>query len=475
MLNTSGWPEVELDVLKDLHLDPKNVRLEVANAQVEADIIEDLFANEDVLALVEGICKVGYLTHEVPIVVERKNRHVVVEGNRRLAALKAIQNPHLVPEYRARISSFVAEIPDRAALSRIRVMVAPSQTEAEQLIAAIHTSNLRRGWSPTRQAAFFQTQIDAGRTLKTLIARYPTIDVRKFVFRAHILNEFRRVRYPSAELTDYLQTKAWSRGLSALARLYESKEFLAVTGFAMDQSGTLTKTVSDRTFAKMAAVIVRGMLDGDLNTRSLNTVRSPRFLGLMDELRGIAGIPRTDAGSTTSSSTTGSRSSATGARSSPGPSGQAKPGAKKQRYLDLGHIPVPSSYPAALNRHMQELAALDVQLFPNAAFLLMRAVVEKSIKAFAEARGEDIRTSNSDNGRVQLGHALKWLLQYVNANGPKDLIQPITRVRTGKITYMATKDSMDAVNHNHKFAVDPDEALHLWDSVDPIVRHVMKP
>ena len=82
MLDTSNWPEVELDVLKEIQLDPKNVRLEVADAKVEADIIEDLFVNEDALALVEGICKVGYLTHETPVVLKRRGKYVMVEGNR---------------------------------------------------------------------------------------------------------------------------------------------------------------------------------------------------------------------------------------------------------------------------------------------------------------------------------------------------------------------------------------------------------
>lgn len=115
MLDTSNWPEVELDVLKDVQLDAKNVRLEVTDAKVEADIIEDLFVNEDALGLVEGICKVGYLTHETPVVLKRRGKYVMVEGNRRLAALKAIQNPMLVPDYRARVASLAALLPDRCA------------------------------------------------------------------------------------------------------------------------------------------------------------------------------------------------------------------------------------------------------------------------------------------------------------------------------------------------------------------------
>lgn len=126
MLNTSAWPEVELTVLTGIHLDPRNVRLETASAQVEADIMEDLFANEDALGLVDTIAKVGYLTHETPIVVQRRGKYVVVEGNRRAAALKAIQNPMLVPKYQARVAALTKSIPNIKQLAKIRVLVAPN-------------------------------------------------------------------------------------------------------------------------------------------------------------------------------------------------------------------------------------------------------------------------------------------------------------------------------------------------------------
>src|SRR5665811_1884713 len=115
----SSWPEMQLDVLADLHLDPKNVRLETPSNAIEADILEDLFVNENALALVEGIAKIGYLTHEVPIALKRQGKYIVVEGNRRVAALKVIQNPMLVPEFQSRITAFASAIPDKKALRKI--------------------------------------------------------------------------------------------------------------------------------------------------------------------------------------------------------------------------------------------------------------------------------------------------------------------------------------------------------------------
>lgn len=474
MLNTTNWREKKLDVLRELHLDPRNVRLEI-DPKVEADILEDLFFNEDALGLVEAICTVGYLTHDVPVAIKRENKYIMVEGNRRLAALKAIQNPQLVPSHKARVAALAEQLEDRSSLSKVRVMIAPDQTAADQLVAAIHTGNLRRPWTPTRQAAFFQAQIDSGKKLKTLLDRYPTIDVRKFVFRAHILNAFRSAKFKDPALRDYLATKEWTRGLSVLARIYESREFLELTGFKMDEEGKLTKSISQTKFNEMATIIVEGMRSGSLNTRSLNTVQSPRFTLLMEELRKVIN-PRSSAsgkGKGRGKGSSKNRSGGKGGGKGSG-AGRGSRSGRKRRFLDLSQIVLPASYPVATKRCVQELSALDVQKFPNTTFLLMRAVLEKNVKAFAEAKGADIKSVGNQNGRVQLSHALKWLLQYVQKEGPANMIQPVQRVRDGKLVYMASSDSMNAVNHNHQFSVDPDEALGMWDALDPIMRFVIE-
>ena len=492
----SSWPTLRLDVLTDLHLDPQNVRLDTVSVQVEADIMEDLFVNEDALGLVDGIARIGYLSHEVPIVVKRRGKYIVVEGNRRVAALKAIQNPMLVPEFQARVAALTKGMRDKKALATIEVKVAPNRSQADQLIAALHTSNPRRPWSPARQAAFFQAQIDAGKKYQDLLTRYPTVDVRRFVYRSHMVNLFKSVPYADPALVDFLGSKTWKRGLSALARIFESREFSDITGLKMDDKGKLTKAVSDDTFNEMATTIVRGMMEGNINTRALNSVSSPRFQQLMTELRNIASGPGRAPG--TSPPSGGKRKSrgTPGGSGGTGRSGGTKPGAPgkggippgssggrrgkpksaaKQHYLQLEHLRVPQAYPRALTKHLGELSEIDIQKLSNAAFLLMRAVLEKSIKAYAEVKNADIKATANTQGRVQLSHALKWLLEHVRTNGPTTLVQPIEKLRNGRIVYASSTDALNAVNHNHHFLVDPDEAFAMWDSLDSIMRHLMKP
>lgn len=494
MLNTAAWKRKTLRIKDELVLDPKNVRLETTTAQVEADIIEDLFENEGAFGLVETIVLVGYLTHEIPIVVVRRGKNVVVEGNRRLAALKAIQNPLLAPGYSARISNLTKALTkaQRDALKSIEVQIAPSQPQADQVVAALHTSSQRRAWTPVRQAAFFQAQIDAGRTYQQLLQRYPTIDVRRFVLRARLINRLKLAVKKDVDLSDFVDGKGFKTSFSTLTRILESKDFGDVTGIDLDSKGNLKTKLAAAQFNAAAVVIVEGMADGSINTRTLNTVKSPRFLQLMAEIRTAAGIPASSSNAPTAGGS-GSGKSGPSSNQTSGVSGQGgasgggaasgSPAKKtatkkaKQQYLATGHISAPSVYPVALVLHLQELSISDIQRFPNSTFLLLRAVLEKSIKSYAEAKGVDIGKTKHNTGRyVQLHQSLAWLVDHFQTNGPKPLIQATKRLQGGKLAiYTTTNDALNAINHNHHFHVDPDEVVQMWNSMDSVMRELMKP
>lgn len=286
MIDMSTWEELVVDVVNDIRLDPRNVRLDIPEGVPESDIIQDLFTNEKALSLVEGIAKVGFLTHEVPIVLERDGQLIVVEGNRRVAALKAIQNPYLAPDHQARITKLAQSVPDRDAIRRITVKKAPSQDDADQLVAALHTGNQRVAWGPARQAAFFQAQLDAGKSPESLIAQYPTINVRKFITRSKILDLFRNVNYDDASLGDYVRKRRFP--VSTLARLYDNEKFLALVGIDIrNETGDVTLILSAASFKRVATKIVGDIYDGVINTRTLNKTSSERYTAYMEELRDL--------------------------------------------------------------------------------------------------------------------------------------------------------------------------------------------
>ncbi len=94
MPTTGHQKEIEHLPLNQLHFDPQNPRFSryFANVQQpEADIIELMIKNENVQELMGSIGEQGYFVGE-PLLVAKdgKNRYIVVEGNRRLAALKLL-------------------------------------------------------------------------------------------------------------------------------------------------------------------------------------------------------------------------------------------------------------------------------------------------------------------------------------------------------------------------------------------------
>lgn len=506
MIDMSTWEELVVDVVDDLHLDPRNVRLEIPSSTrpPESDIIQDLFRNEKALALVEGIAKVGLLTHEVPIVVWRDRQLVVVEGNRRVAALKAIQNPYLAPEYHARITKLTQRIPERESLRNIAVKKAPSQDEADQLVAALHTGNQRLAWSPSRQAAFFQAQIDAGKTAEQLILQYPTVDVKKFVVRGRILGLFRSANYRDPQLKDYVSQRKFP--VSTLARLYDYDKFLELAQIEVNETSASVELRARRgQFSSLAEKIIGDIKNGKINTRLLNSTKSPQYVDYMDALRDLLNetadedasddadeVDSPPGRSRSGDSSAGRRgqpnSQSAGTPGDPRPSSQNKPAASdagaqsaksksiNRKYLNTDNLRVPEIFPPSIHAILRELSMIDIQRFPNATLDLLRTFLEKSIKAHAESIQQDIKKSSNQSGYVFLSNCLTWLEERLKSEGQTAYIQVVAKIRSGKINgYVSSMDHLNAVNHNHQIVAAPDDVRECWNTMEGLMRVILKP
>jgi hypothetical protein len=95
-----GYQEVGLSALQ---LDDKNPRFGgLTENQSEAAIIDKLATEKNLLELIESFRQNGYYRAEPLLVVETKKgsgKYVVIEGNRRVAALKILFNAELLKKY----------------------------------------------------------------------------------------------------------------------------------------------------------------------------------------------------------------------------------------------------------------------------------------------------------------------------------------------------------------------------------------
>lgn len=97
-------PQVDWIDTEHLHFDPQNPRFYRLNrATTDAAVIEEMLDDEGVQDLMASIGQKGYFEGEPLLITEEDGRLIVVEGNRRLAAVKLL-NREFQPPSRRRAS-----------------------------------------------------------------------------------------------------------------------------------------------------------------------------------------------------------------------------------------------------------------------------------------------------------------------------------------------------------------------------------
>ena len=103
----------------------------------QQELIADLLEHEEVMDLVRDIARQGYFPNELLVAIRDGANTIVVEGNRRLAALKLLLNPELAPDnYQKRIRQHAAG--NQHPIQKVQVVLAPSRNAAVPLIIARH-------------------------------------------------------------------------------------------------------------------------------------------------------------------------------------------------------------------------------------------------------------------------------------------------------------------------------------------------
>src|SRR3972149_5274936 len=123
-----------------LQLDAKNPRLgRETSVRAPREIIQYLFEHDKAIEVAESIASRGYFPNEPLLAVFENGRHVVVEGNRRLAALKALREPGLLEgSLQRQVERLSRRIADPLALARVPVTTAPSRRATDRQIAGRH-------------------------------------------------------------------------------------------------------------------------------------------------------------------------------------------------------------------------------------------------------------------------------------------------------------------------------------------------
>lgn len=447
------WP---IDIFKvvDCVLDSKNIRLPSAESSVsQEDIIEDLFINEDAKRLVETICAEGLHPHELPIVVREGNDVIVLEGNRRFAAMKCLINPSILPNYRKWIEQIV-EKHQVQPIEFVRVLVAPSRAEADRLIASIHTRNSRRPWKPLRQSYFYYSKVESGKmSIAELIAAYPNQNIRAHIRRWSL---HRMALASDLDESTLSAAKGRSFPISTLERLADNVDFQEALGLSISEEGQVFTALRDSEFKKHFGNVVSDIVSKRVDSRTLSKA---------EDIKGyVAGIHKSTANSVRQETTT-----AAGDLPITESSGPAHKSSSKSLVPGdlLCNLPSPG-----LERMLTELKTINCRKFPNAAHDLLRSFLEQTIKVYlTELTGE---LKDKKGGFVTLATVLEHAETHFTTYGPKGLVQVLKVLCNPNLDYLYSADFMNAVNHNPDVFSDETTVRNSWDRMEPLFRHMLK-
>lgn len=499
------WPIEDYD-LTDLRLDPMNVR--IANPQAgESSIAAYLVAEADVTGLATGIARDGYIDNEIPVVTEEGGRMLVLEGNRRVTALKMLTGT-LAPDedggdpFTDTGIDRVARRHPRELRTRVRVMLAPSREAAQPLLARLHTSNPKKSWIREQQAIFYHAQLARGRTVDDLRTQFPGVrDIPRFIRMGEMRDLIRSLDYKDDALRDWIL--ASKLAMTSFEYAYRSPEVLSALELEFTADGLLADPNLTGGQSDALQHLLAQFKDKTLNTRSLefksgkkgsdpNEAREAFLAGLRNIVNGqpqeadtddintdsddTAGTDTGDApadnddqsydGGAEGSDRSGCDTKSSGAADSDSGAGSRSPNrGDTRRRLDMTGFTYQGTS-AGMRRRFEELRQLDVASFPNAAYDLLRTILECSGKVHLRehAPGKLRQGATLKDVVSTLKHEfasdarIRGLLNQIDAGGPRS-----------SDAYAGTAQSLNAMNHEPDHFARPAEVHAAWDRIKPLI------
>ncbi len=486
-------PIVEVD-LDGLLVDLENYRIPTRRDD-EAGALKYLFASEDVLGAARLIIRDGYFDNEVPIVIAdtlqaSSPTYIVLEGNRRVSALKALRDPTLVPghesELRVLLKRYAVEAQNLP--ERIRVIVAPDRATAAPHVARLHTGISKKRWSRDQQATFYYSLVDDQTTVDDVKAQYSDVDVVRFMKMAVMRKFLSSAPFSDVSLRQYAVSA--DLRMSVFEYAYRNKEIAFAIGAEFHKDGQLLPRSS--TPEKIAAQLPKIKLEtleylvnefraDRLNTRSLEFKKtSAEHKPFVDRLNGVQPVspgsispqspapppafpPPADTGSGASTpGVTPTASYQADLSNTAGSRGPNHPDTKD--VLDLAGLDYEK---APLNLHCRyfELRKISLSTLPISAAILMRSILESTIKVHFESSPKPVS-----------GELSKVFNQVAKSYGQdKSLRATIGAIQSGDVHKHGSIQWFNLIAHSADASVTADDVRQAFKLVNPLLRHLLRP
>lgn len=504
---------IPLDLIK---LDQENVRFGNDIAQNQREAIDLLMADPEdgrkLLRLAQHIAEHGLDPTELQLVTpDGEGGYIVLEGNRRLTAVKLLQKPDLCPVERLFKSFMAAHSQLGYALPQeLQCSVVSSRADGDKWIELKHTGQNngvgRVGWDSDirdeRRAR--QTGVESvGRQLRNLIKDNPQIFSPKAiseVFQIPVTTLTRLFSSSPAQKT--FQLKIEGREITPLLPL----EFIVPSvEFALDlfvnEGYNVNDIRSDENRANFVSHIPPelspqkllseslkpgGALQGSIQASLAESSVMPPVPDLGISPNGSSTPMASLGGDQTSAPITTTESAGSDLASAPGaqekPAIRAKPSSRARKFLVPWSLDIPNNRINAIYRDLRKTLVVDD--CPNAVAVIFRVFVEVTCDDFIQRQAQlnepvlridTQRPAKDGMGGDRLSMKVQSIAKYLEGKG--ELAPPASKAIFKRATSFDSVGSVDHFNlfvHSSASAPVPSELKDIADEYKPFLEAIWK-
>jgi hypothetical protein len=471
MIDYSKWKELQLSPV-NLRLDPKNPRIPHSGEDLsQPDLIADLVENEKVYDLAKSIADNGYYPIEALILVEENKEKLVLEGNRRLAALKLLISPEAAPEKWVPRFRALANRIDAKGLRKVKVVRAPTRESAAPIIMSRHTRNQVESWSPLMQAKFYSNLVERGMKIDEIAEQHkiPPSEITDALQRDTMYSVACALELPEEIIKKVHNPREFP--MTNLDRLYKNPKVNEFLGISFDKSKRLIGSIDVNEFKKGYGKIVTDIATGEVHSRSLNTTKE------MDGYLNSFGKQQPDKkkkGKFTAESILNLRPR--------GGVGPTKP-KRKAKTTPTSQALIPKAYWSNVSNQriidvFNELKTLRVDRYENAVALMFRSLLEMSLGYYLDRTGHVAKITETERAKRarktqnlpdDWHPTLSQMLQYVVNQEPAiitngNLLKAVRKLLSEKDELLSV-DTLNLFVHNQHFQPTEATLRRFWNQL----------
>jgi hypothetical protein len=479
MADYAKWNEKQVSVTS-LFLDPKNPRIPPSDSGAVLDqraLIAELVEHDKVLELARDIADNGYAPVEslIGFVDDDDGRSYILEGNRRLAALKLLLSPDSAPEaVQAKVRSMAKEI-DEKAIQKVRVLFAPTRVAAAPLIMKKHTQQEIEKWAPLMQARFYRNLADAGMTPTKMAAEYGTTpgEISEFLRTDAAYEMARRMDLPPA-----IKAKVNDRRdfpVSTLQRILDNTKARDALGIDFDANGGIRGKVDKDEFSRGFKRILSDIATEKVNTRTVN--KKEEIENYLTQIK--ADLPSKKKGSFTAADFEDKRSSPPPKQKTVPPKGPSPKTRASKSVIPHGVKCTVKN--KRINEIFDELRGMRLEKNPNASAVLFRILLELTISHYLDKTKKT--DSLLDSAKIKEKKGNDWcptLRQLLGAILKDPAITTIPRQARKKLNTLVSNstsplsvDGLDLFHHNRFALPSARELQGYWDTFEALFEVVL--